>query len=141
MTPRSALFGCLLALFAVTLAACGTTGPGLAPQQPERSGNTEETSFVQDDVLVSVRLSRTNAFQQTTLIWNGSLTNLGNTVKNARFEVLSTRGPQMRGALQTKIESTQKFGDLLPGQQQLIHVSFSFPSTHTLAVSARYAHD
>ncbi|MBI4869521.1 MAG: hypothetical protein HY816_21490 [Candidatus Wallbacteria bacterium] len=141
MPIRLACFAILLALTGLALVACGDSSPGLLPAQPERSGNTEAVSFVQDEVLVTYRQTRVNEFQKTTLVWNGSVRNLGNRVSNARFEVLSTRGPVMRGQLQTKVEVAQAFGDLLPGQEQLIHATFSFPNTHSLAVSARFARD
>ncbi len=119
----------------------GLTCASLACSDGRTAPDPEPTTFIQDDVLVSFRKTRTSAFQETTLTWSGSVRNLGNRVPNARFEVLSTRGPVFNGALQTKIEATQAFGDLLPGQEQLLILRFSFPNSHALAISTRLVHD
>ena len=131
-------FLCLCAA-AVGLSSCQSSV--LAPPGAVSIPDTEATSFIVDDVLVHFRKDRINDFQTTTLVWSGYVQNLGNRVPNARFEILSTRGSAERDGVQSKIESVQSFQDLLPGQQQLLHVSFTFPNTHELAISERFAHD
>jgi hypothetical protein len=126
---------------AVGLSACSDSKAGLGPETPAPPNLGEETSYVQGEVLVNLRQVRTSGFQTTTLLWTGTVKNLGNRVRNARMEVLTTRVQPYDGGLQPKVEETQLFGDLLPGQTQLVNVRFTFPSAPPVAISLQFAHD
>ncbi len=135
------LFVLVLGALAVGITACTSNEPGLRPETAAPPNLGEETSYVQDEVLVSLRQVRTSGYQTTTLIWTGTVKNLGNRVRNARMEVLTTRVQPYDAGLQPKLEETQLFGDLLPGQTQLVNVRFTFPSASPVAISLQFAHD
>ena len=135
------LFVLVLGALAVGITACTSNEPGLRPETAAPPNLGEETSYVQDEVLVSLRQARTSGYQTTTLIWTGTVKNLGNRVRNARMEVLTTRVQPYDAGLQPKLEETQLFGDLLPGQTQLVNVRFTFPSASPVAISLQFAHD
>jgi len=102
----------------------------------------QETTFVQDQVVVNFRVETIEGFGTKEFRFNGSLRNLGASLENARFEVYTTNNiSDSNGNRRRQIVASQEYGQLLSNQVQNIAVSAVVPSVSNVSITGVFAHD
>ncbi|MBI4858656.1 MAG: tetratricopeptide repeat protein [Candidatus Riflebacteria bacterium] len=137
--PLLSRFIWILITVALAFIGCGSQEFG-----PPVFGPTllEETTTLEGQVVVNYRVETVEKFGTTEFTFNGSVQNLGADVRNARFEVLSTKNnPDPNGIRAQKVIASQPFGDLLAGQRSVVALTGIVPNVDNVTVKGRFARD